>query len=386
MKNTTSQDLASTKMDTMRSTLPADYITDISNDTTYSQFMTPSVQNASGQSCNVVVPSQFISNVIPAVYSIIFILGFIGNSVVIAVLCHRSHLKTVSNIYIINLSIADLVFLSTLPIWAVYYATGYSWHFGSVMCKICSSLVSLNLYASIYFITCMSFDRYMVILHPFGSQSEKSLCQARCVIILVWTLALVATFPAIYFLRAHYLENLGNTVCAMVYPPENSDHWSAAMSLMKNTLGFFIPFTVISACYGSVAYHLMRMDVREKNKRKRDKALWMVFAVVLAFFICWLPFHVLTFLDALSKMNFITNCRTITAIDTAMPIVICLGFANSCINPFIYYFMEDHFQVQLTDMAQSGSIKLYNRRNSSTRISSFSHRNNDMRDTDVKNS
>ncbi|XP_048400482.1 type-2 angiotensin II receptor [Stegostoma tigrinum] len=330
-------------MESVHSPLTADYIPEISNDTAPSQFTTPSVHNESKQLCKFVVPSQYISNFIPAVYSIIFILGFIGNSVVIAVLCHRSHLRTVANVYIINLSIADLVFLSTLPIWAVYYATGYSWHFGSVMCKICSSLVSLNLYASIYFITCMSIDRYMVILHPFGSQSEKSLYQARCVIILVWTLALVATFPAIYFRRAHHIEEIGNMMCAMVYPSNDANHWFAAMSFMKNTLGFFIPFTIIGTCYGFVACHLMRMEGRDKNKHKRDKALWMVIAVVLAFFICWLPFHALTFLDALSKLNFITNCRTITAIETAMPIAICLGFANSCINPFIYYFMEDHF-------------------------------------------
>ncbi|XP_067903905.1 type-2 angiotensin II receptor-like [Heterodontus francisci] len=385
MENIISQDLASTEMDPMLSSLSTVYSTEIADDTSYSQFTTAPLHNMSDQPCHFVVPTQYISNFIPVVYSIIFILGFIGNSVVIAILCHRVHLKTVANIYIINLSIASLIFLSTLPIWAVYFATGYSWLFGSVMCKVCSSLVSLNLYASIYFITCMSIDRYMVILQPFGSQSKITLCQTRCITILVWILALVATFPTIYFQGAQYAEKIGNTVCAMIYPPSNANHWSAAISLMHNTLGFFIPFTVIGSCYGFVAYHLMKLEVLEKNKYKRDKALWMVAAFVLAFFICWLPFHVLTFMDALSRMKFITDCRTMTVIKTAMPITVCLSFANSSINPFIYCFLGDHFHVQLTDIAQRASSSQYNQRSTLTRISFPSHKSNDTERIDLKN-
>uniref|UniRef100_UPI00398E5C30 type-2 angiotensin II receptor n=1 Tax=Pristiophorus japonicus TaxID=55135 RepID=UPI00398E5C30 len=361
-------------MDPLFSSPSTVYNTEIADDTSYSQFTTSPLHNVSGQQCRVIVSTQYISNFIPAVLSIIFILGFIGNSVIIAILCHRAYLKTVANIYIINLSVANLIVLATLPVWAVYYATGYNWLFGSVMCKICSSLVALNLYASTFFIMCMSIDRYMVILHSFGSQSKRTQCQARCVTILVWTLALVATFPTLYFRGAHYNERKGSTLCAMVYPP---NHWPAAMSLMKNTLGFFVPFTIIGACYGSVAYNLMKMEVPESNKCKRDKVLWMVIAVVLSFFICWLPFHVLTFMDALSRMNFITDCQTITVIETAMPITNCLGFANSCINPFIYCHLGDHFQLQLTNMARRGSAGLYNWRNSAITINSASRKNSD---------
>ncbi|XP_067852727.1 type-2 angiotensin II receptor [Heptranchias perlo] len=386
MENITSGNLSSPEMDPLLSSPSSVYNTEITDETSYSRFTMAPLHNVSDQPCHIIVPSQYISNFIPAAYSIIFILGFIGNSVIIAVLCHRVHFKTVINIYITNLSIADLIFLSTLPIWAVYYATGYNWLFGSLMCKICSSFVSLNLYASVFFIMCMSIDRYLVILHAYGSQTKRSLCQARCVTILGWTLALVATFPTIYFRGARYIETIGSTECVMLYPPSKANHWSAAMCLVKNTLGFFIPFTAIGMCCGSVAYHLMRMEVLGKNKCKRDKVLWMVIAVVLAFFVCWLPYHVITFMDALSKMKLITDCQTITMIKTAMPITVCLGFANSCINPFFYYFLGDNFQEQLTDMARRGSSSLYNRRSSSTRISISSRKDSDTGDIGLKNS
>ncbi|XP_051877685.1 type-2 angiotensin II receptor-like [Pristis pectinata] len=335
-------------------------------DILYSQYAPSLLHNMSDQPCQFIVSFKYISNFIPVIYSIIFILGFIENSMVIAVLCHRIHLKTVANVYIINLSIVDLLLLSTLPLWAVYYATGHNWLFGTVMCKICSSLIFLNLYASGFFVMCMSIDCFLVILHPIDSQTKRSLCQAHCVTILVWTVSLVATFPTVYFQGPLHVKSLESTMCTMVYPPSNTNHWSAAMSLMENTLGFFIPFTVIGTSFGSFACHLMRMEVPERNKCKRNKVLWMVIAVVLAFFICWLPFHVLTFINALLKLNFITDCRTTTIIGTAMPISICLGFANGCINPFIYCFLGDHFQMQLSDMTRRGSATLYNRRSSST--------------------
>ncbi|XP_069752291.1 type-2 angiotensin II receptor-like [Narcine bancroftii] len=333
------------------------------------------LHDASDQPCQLIVSSWYISNAIPIIYSIIFVLGFIENSVVIAVLCHRTHLKTAANIYIINLSIADLLLLSTLPLWAVYYATGYNWHFGTVMCKISSSLISLNLYASAFFIICMSIDCYMTILHPIDSQTKRSQCEAYCVMILVWTVALFATLPTVYFQGLLYNKSLESTMCTMVYPPSDANHWSAALSLTENTLAFFIPLTVVGACYGGFACHLMRMDVPEKNKCGRNKVLWMVIAVALAFFICWLLFQLLTFMNALVKLNIITGCQTSTIIGTAMPFSICLGFVNSCINPFIYCFLGDHFQTQLTDMARRGSMSLYTQRGSTTRIAHSSSKN-----------
>ncbi|XP_032886735.1 type-2 angiotensin II receptor-like [Amblyraja radiata] len=349
-------------------------------DVSFSEFAPSLLRKVSDESCRFIVSSRFISNFIPIIYSIIFILGFIANSVVIATFCHRIHLKTVTNIYIINLSIVELLLLSTLPLWAVYYATGYNWLFGAVMCKICSSLVSLNLYARAFFIMSMSINCYLVHLHPIDSQTKRALCQAHCIMILVWTVALVATFPTVYFQGSLYIQSLDKTRCTMVYPASNAGHWSAALSLMENILGFFIPFTVIGICCGSFACHLMRMEVSDRNTCKRNKMLWMVIAVVLAFLICWLPFHVLTFMSAMWKLNFFTDCQMVTIIGIAMPVSICLGFANSCVNPFIYCLVGDQFQTQLTDMARRGSINLYNRRSSATRSTATSCKNSDTTD------
>ncbi|NXN97678.1 AGTR2 protein, partial [Rhinopomastus cyanomelas] len=289
--------------------------------------------------------SDYQFSVIPALFSVIFVLGLVGNSVVVVVLCHHSGPQTVANIYIFNLAMADLLCLATLPLWAAYYVQGYNWLFGSLMCKTSGSVLCLNMFASIFFITCMSVDRYHAIVHPIHSQ--RTLQQAYFVAVVMWGLACLSSLPTFYFRDTHYVESLGVNACIMAFPHENYAKWSVATAFLKNVLGFFIPLTVITTCYVWIRRHLLKAQKFGKNKQKMDKVLKLVAAVVVAFLISWLPFHVLTFLDALAHMNVINNCDVTGVIDTALPFSICMAFANSCINPLLYCFIGNQFQEKL---------------------------------------
>ncbi|XP_067405792.1 type-2 angiotensin II receptor [Emydura macquarii macquarii] len=309
--------------------------------------------------------SDYQFTLIPVLYSVIFILGLAGNSVVIVVLCCHHGPKTVANIYIFNLAIADLLCLATLPLWAAYYAYGYNWLFGSVMCKISSSVLSLNMFASIFFLTCMSMDRYWAIVYPIRSQ-RRTLHQATLIALLVWGLACLSSLPTFYFRDTYFIESLGVNACIMAFPYEKYAKWSAGTALMKNTLGFLIPLLVMATCYMWIWMHLMKAKEFRKNKQKRDKVLKLVAAVVVAFLICWLPFHILTFLDALARMKIINNCDITTLIDITLPFGVCLGFANSCINPLLYCFIGHQFQEKLQHLCKLRLSQFNSRRQSSS--------------------
>ncbi|NXD86085.1 AGTR2 protein, partial [Halcyon senegalensis] len=289
--------------------------------------------------------SDYQFSLIPALFSVVFFLGLVGNTMVVVVLCCHGGPVTVANIYIFNLAMADLLCLATLPFWATYYAQGYNWLFGSVMCKISSSVLCLNLFASIFFITCMSVDRYHAIVHPIHSQ-RRTPQQAYFIALAVWGLACLSSLPSFYFRDTHYIESLGVNACIMAFPRKNYVKWSVATAFLKNALGFFIPLTVITMCYICIRRHLLKAKFG-KNKQKRDKVLKLVAAVVVAFLISWLPFHILTFLDALARMNIIKNCDVTGIIDTALPFSISMAFANSCINPLLYCFIGNQFQEKL---------------------------------------
>uniref|UniRef100_A0AAY5KWL0 G-protein coupled receptors family 1 profile domain-containing protein n=1 Tax=Esox lucius TaxID=8010 RepID=A0AAY5KWL0_ESOLU len=308
--------------------------------------------NSSEDPCDSISPSLHQNKLIPTIYSVIFVMGFVGNVLVVFVLCQKSNRKTVANTYMVNLALSDLLFLVSLPFWAVYYSFDYNWVFGGLMCKLCGSLISVNVYASIYFITCMSVDRYRAIVYPLQSQCSRNLCRARVVSCVIWTIAGLMTIPTVAFRDTHYLNEL-------------KPYWFPGLALTKNILAFLVPFGVIASCYYRIAKHLvMEHSSLDKSSNNLDRVMKMVVAVVLAFFICWFPFHVLTFLDALKQTR-----ADAQLLDTA-------------INPFIYCFVGNHFRELLWRLYAEKAPSLSQKRDSiSTRLSSFSRKLSDLKDT-----
>ncbi|KAJ8405720.1 hypothetical protein AAFF_G00311570 [Aldrovandia affinis] len=328
--------------------------------------------------CGGISPPQHQNKLIPAIYSVIFVLGFVGNGLVVLVLSRKSSRKTVANTYMLNLALSDLLFLTSLPFWAVYYSLDYDWVFGTLLCKVCGWLISLNVYASIFFITCMSVDRCLAIVYPLQSQSRRNLRRARAVSCMVWAAATLPTIPAVVFRETHYLKELGVTACVIYYP---SVPWSVGLALMKNILGFLVPFAVIATCYCSIGRHLLGTTSFDESSAHLDRVLRMVVAVVLAFFICWFPFHLLTFLSALSALEVVTACWVRQAVGAVIPFALCLGFCNSAINPFLYCFVGNHFREQLAELLQARVPRLSQTTGSvSSRLSSFSRKLSDLKD------
>ncbi|XP_023564525.1 type-2 angiotensin II receptor [Octodon degus] len=294
-------------------------------------------------------PSDKHLDVIAVLYYIVFVIGFLVNTVVVMLFCCQKGPKKVSSIYIFNLAVADLLLVATLPLWATYYSYRYDWFFGPVMCKVFGSFLTLNMFASIFFITCMSIDRYQTVLYPFLSQ-RRNPWQASYTVPLVWCMACLSSLPTFYFRDVRNTEYLGVNACIMAFPPEKYAQWSAGIALMKNILGFIIPLIFITTCYFGMRKHLLKTNSLGKNRITRDQVLKMAAAVVLAFIICWLPFHILTFLDALAWMGVMNSCEVIAGIELGLPFAILLGFTNSCINPFLYCFVGNRFQQKLRSM------------------------------------
>lgn len=364
--------------------------------------------------------------VIPAIYTVICVFGTIANALAVCVLAHASaSRRTVANTFMLNLCVSDLLFLLSLPMWAVYYSQGYNWPFGWVACKICGALHNLNLYASIFFITCMSVDRYLAIVRPLRSQSSRNTRRARLTCVVVWLLAVACTGPILYLRDTYRFEVLGVEACVINYP----DHtWYMTLVWMKILLGFLLPLLVISCCYGAIASHLMgdtwlvRMQnpshlnnmpsfksQESSNKPERpptpgvsssssggrplegrglERVLWTVAAVVIAFFLCWFPFHCVTFLDMLKSEGWVDGCWVNWTIGSLTPLTLCLGFSSSAINPVLYCFIGNHFRGRLGGLCKGLCSRLKTRREDhsqkrgsfSTRLSSFSRKLSDLKD------
>ncbi|KAG7487498.1 hypothetical protein MATL_G00024190 [Megalops atlanticus] len=308
--------------------------------------ITAGVMDGIGVDCNTFGDPSFIYTLIPVIYGCTFVIGIVGNSMVVAVIYCYMKLKTVANIFVLNLAVSDLTFVITLPVWASVTAAGYRWPYGSFLCKATAGLVIFNFYTSVFFLTALSIDRYLAIVHPVRSRQRRTALYARITCVLIWAFAFLLSIPTVLVRDVLPISNSSLTVCANLHSRE-LEHVLLAISLMKSVLGFLVPFLVISTCYCLIGRALLRSQCVQKSRSRGDEVLRMLAAVVLAFFLCWVPHQVFHVMDVLVLLKVIENCRTLVVIDTAMPFTICIAYFNSCMNPILYSFVGTNFRKNL---------------------------------------
>ncbi|CDQ95041.1 unnamed protein product [Oncorhynchus mykiss] len=294
-------------------------------------------------------------SVIPVLYMLIFILGLSGNGVVIFTVWRAQAKRRSADIYIGNLAMADLTFVLTLPLWAVYTALGYHWPFGVALCKISSYVVLLNMYASVFCLTAMSFDRYLAIVHSLSSTQLRTRGHMQASLTAIWLLSGLLAAPTLIFRTIKNDESSDLISCGMDFSLVQSNElkqkesmWIAGLSISSSALGFLLPFLAMMVCYCFIGCTVTRHfnSLRKEDQRKR-RLLKIITTLVVVFAACWMPFHVLKSADALSYLNLAPNtCAFLRFLLLAHPYATCLAYVNSCLNPFLYAFFDLRFRSQ----------------------------------------
>ncbi|XP_028930749.1 type-1 angiotensin II receptor [Ornithorhynchus anatinus] len=328
---------------------------------------------------------NYIFIMVPTIYSIIFVVGIFGNSLVVIVIYFYMKLKTVASIFLLNLALADLCFLMTLPLWAAYTAMQYRWPFGNCLCKIASAGVSFNLYASVFLLTCLSIDRYLAIVHPMKSRLRRTMLVAKVTCIVIWLLAGLASLPVVIHRNVYFIENNNMTVCAFRYESHNTT-LPVGLGLSKNMLGFLIPFLIILTSYTLIWKALKKAYQIQKNKTRNDDIFKIIVAIVLFFFFSWIPHQIFTFLDVLIQLHIIHDCKVIDIVDTAMPITICIAYFNNCLNPLFYGFLGKKFKKYFLQLLKYMPPNVRSHSSLTTKMSSLSYRPSDNLNMSTKKS
>lgn len=151
--------------------------------------------NLSAQS----VPFQGSSTLVTAIiYLIVFMVGLTGNTLAIYVVLRYAKMKTVTNIYILNLAVADELYIIGLPFLTTQNVLSY-WPFGSFMCRVVMTADSMNQFTSIFCLTVMSIDRYLAVVHPIRSTKWRHPRVAKVVSAAVWAVSFVVVLPVVIF-------------------------------------------------------------------------------------------------------------------------------------------------------------------------------------------
>ncbi|XP_061404621.1 galanin receptor type 1 isoform X2 [Lethenteron reissneri] len=275
--------------------------------------------------------------IVPAVFGVIFLLGVLGNTLVLVVLlCRKSRRvqRNTTNTFILNLSVADLTFLMVcVPFQSTIYVLP-TWVFGAFLCKAVHYFVTVFMLVSIFTLAAMSVERYIAVVHSHRSPVLRTTRNALAGVAVIWALSVVAAIP-----------------CAqnrMLVDGVNYSHpgqffcWEAEASKRRAYItaififGYLLPLLLISCCYVSTAQ--------------------TVLVVVAVFCISWLPHHVI-------HMWVLYGSFPLTSASFAFRIVShCLSYGNSCANPIIYAFLSENFrkayrQVFSCQLPVSSSLK-----------------------------
>uniref|UniRef100_A0A4W3HMK5 Mu-type opioid receptor n=1 Tax=Callorhinchus milii TaxID=7868 RepID=A0A4W3HMK5_CALMI len=274
--------------------------------------------------------SVIIAIIITALYSIVCVLGLIGNVLVMYVIIRYTKMKTATNIYIFNLAVADALATSTLPFQNVNYLMG-TWPFGNHLCKLVMSIDYYNMFTSIFTLTTMSMDRYIAVCHPVKALDFRTPKNAKIINICIWILS--SAIGILLFI-------LGVMDCALKFP-HPSWYWDNLLKICVFIFAFVMPVLIITVCYGLMILRLksVRMFSGSKEKdRNLRRITRMVLVVVAVFIVCWTPIHIYVIIQALIKIpsNLFT---TIT-----WHFCIALGYTNSCLNPVLYAFLDENFK------------------------------------------
>ncbi|XP_069489915.1 leukotriene B4 receptor 1-like [Ambystoma mexicanum] len=259
--------------------------------------------------------------------------GFPGNVFIIWTIMARMSKRTVTCILILHLAVADTAVILTAPLFIHLLATG-AWYFGSILCKTCHYICCLSMYASIFLISFMSLDRFLVIYKPVLSHKVRTKAVVMAILLVIWLFAFLFAIPMPFY--RVIIFSYERPVCR---PFHSSSRHVVFQYLFETLFGFLLPFTVI---LGSYVYIGLRL--RSASLQHTRKTACLIALIVIAFAVFWLPYHVVNVIQVLGNLmsgSAGTSLRIAAA--NARPNVTALAFLSSSINPILYAFIASSF-------------------------------------------
>lgn len=301
--------------------------------------------------CDVAETWHFSRLFAPVAYIVVFILAVVGNVLVLFVIrrYRQSHHSpcaySLTDTFLLHLAISDLLLALTLPFFASQWISG--WVFTVGICKVAGALFSLNVYCGVLFLACISFDRYLAIVHAVHTSWRNNTCLAQFVCAMIWICCIGLSAIDIHFRNVGVLQGYDKNVCFLDFKSESFEQWQLGMQLISLLLGFGLPLLVMLYCYLRIFHALCHKSTR----RQKQRSLRLIISLVAVFVFCWAPYNIFKTVDSLVMLKIVSpSCTLNYVLDISILVTQTLGLAHTALNPLLYGFVGVKFRHELFQM------------------------------------
>ncbi|XP_070684399.1 prostaglandin D2 receptor 2-like [Pempheris klunzingeri] len=327
--------------------------------------------------------------VLVCIHSLVSCLGILENALILWVVGFRLQRRTVASVWVLNLAMSDFLTTLTLPLFTHYLGSYHSWNLGNPLCKIQTSIFFLNMFVSAFLLAAISLDRCLLVVKPVWCQNHRSVAGAWKVCALGWLWAAINTLPYILFRTVTETQD-GRRLCyhnfalyssSQATVKQNCEERQAATAISKLLLAFLFPLMVIAWSYIHICFKLRTrrrrrklsanrltdtqilsnksgttgitntptttnnffkppttLSVTKSNQTKNNQLSQsftrMVTFVILAFALCWAPYHIFCIIEVTAQY-----CRqNLKLVEMGLHLATTFAFLNPILNPILYAF------------------------------------------------
>ncbi|XP_074837583.1 putative G-protein coupled receptor 33 [Carettochelys insculpta] len=270
----------------------------------------------------------------------IFLLGVMGNGLYLWVLVMKMR-RTVTTLWFLHLVSCYLLFALLIPFFAIYVLLGFHWVFSTAMCKLLNACISLGMFSSIFLLTLISLDRYTLTHHPLRCWTHRTVPPARKLVVGVWLVSIALSAPYLAFRETREVGG-GRIICMNNYVLSRERNGTGmqdmgrqvqlAVFVIQFLVGFLLPFCTIAGCYRRVGLMMKEKDVAWAGKPSK-----VLLAVVLSFFLGWLPYHLY------HGWELYEGKVPEPVMGARLVIYTFTSFFNACFAPILYLFVGEKF-------------------------------------------
>ncbi|XP_034957805.2 ovarian cancer G-protein coupled receptor 1 [Zootoca vivipara] len=267
----------------------------------------------------------------PVIYVLVFVVGLPANCLSLYYAYLQVKVKNELGIYLCNLTIADLLYIFSLPFWLQYVLQHDNWTYDELLCKICGIVLYENIYISVGFLCCISIDRYLAVVHPFRFHQYRTMKAAMVVSIAIWTKEILTS--CLLFTHGEVTrDSESHVVCFEHYPIKT---WEHNINYYRFTAGFLFPFSLLIFSYYGILRVVRKSHGTQKKKKIQIKRL--VSSTILIFLVCFGPYHVLLLIRSI----FENSCEFAARIFNLYHITLLLTTFNCVADPILYCFSSE---------------------------------------------